>query len=220
MHCRRLRQRRAAGLVVAWVFLMAASLSGGAAPAFSREPKVELKETIDKVLGVLKNSAYKGDDKREVRRQKLREVIGPRFDFAEMAKRSLARYWRQRTPEEQKEFVEVFSDLLERSYVSKIEGYTDEKIEYPHERVEDRYAEVKTKIVPQSGRDIPIDYRLHKTPTGWRVYDVVIEGVSLVSNYRGQFNRIIRKDSYKDLLQRMKNKQEDIRSNRDSKGDL
>jgi len=206
------RRRTTAAL---WGFFLAAWLSAGATAALALEPRAELKETIDKVLDVLNNPAFKGDENRKVRRQKLSEIIHPRFDFAEMAKRSLARHWRRRTPEQKKEFVGVFSDLIERSYVEKIESYSNEKITYPLERVEERFAEVKTKVVAKSGRDIPIDYRLHKTPTGWRVYDVVIEGVSLVSNYRSQFKRIIRKDSYEDLMRRMKSRQEDIKNNSD-----
>ncbi len=182
----------------------------GVAPASAGKPKEELKGTIDQVLEVLKASAYQGDENKGVRREKLRELIHPRFDFAEMGKRALARYWRKRTPAERKEFVDVFASLLENSYVSKIEAYSKEKIIYPTEREEGEFAEVKTKIVPPSGRDIPMDYRLHKTPEGWRVYDVVIEGVSLVSNYRTQFRRIIRKGSYTELLKRMKNKQQEI----------
>jgi len=205
-------RRRGGELVVLLLgSFLAFGVFGGAKPAFAAEPKDVLKETIDRVLDVLKDPAYKGDAKQKARREKLREVINPRFDYEEMSKRSMARHWRDRTSAEQKEFVSVFSDLLERSYVSKIESYTEEKILYPTERIEDSYAEVKTKVIPASGRDIPIDYRLHKTPTGWRVYDVVIEGVSLVSNYRGQFNRIIRKDSYADLVRRMKNKQADLK---------
>ncbi|MFQ5912935.1 MAG: phospholipid-binding protein MlaC [Nitrospinota bacterium] len=208
MKGRRIRMKMLAALL-GWV--LAVGVFGGATVSLAREPKDELKETIDRVLGVLKDPAYKGDGRLKARRQKLREIINPRFDYKEMAKRSLARHWRRRTPKERKDFVNIFADLLERSYVSKIEAYTDEKIIYPSQRVEERYAEVRTKIVPPSGRDIPIDYRLHKTPTGWRVYDVIIEGVSLVSNYRGQFNRIIRRDSYARLIRRMKSKQKDMK---------
>jgi phospholipid transport system substrate-binding protein len=201
-------------LLSAWVF-------AGDVPALAVGPKDDLKESIEQVLAVLRNPAYKGEKNQKIRREKLRAAIQPRFDFAEMAKRSLARYWKKRTQAERKEFVSIFTDLLERSYVDKIESYTDEKIVYPSERIEDsRYADVKTKIVTSTGRDIPIDYRLFKTQTGWRVYDVVIEGVSLVSNYRGQFKRIIRKESYAELVKRLKRKQEDIRNNSGSDSKL
>ena len=130
-----------------------------------------------------------------------------------MAKRSLARHWRDRSEEERDEFVVVFADLLEQSYVSRIEDYTDQEILYPEERIEDNFAEVGTKIVVESGREVPIDYRLYQTESGWRVYDIVIEGVSLVSNYRSQFNRIINQNSYDALLNRMHTKQEEEAGN-------
>ena len=204
-------KRRSSGMAAILVGVgVALWFCAGAAPASGGKPKQELKGTIDQVLEVLRDPAYQGDENKGVRREKLRELIHPRFDFAEMGKRSLARYWRKRTPAERKEFVDLFASLLEYSYISKIEAYSKEKIIYHIEREEGEFAEVKTKVVPLSGRDIPIDYRFHKTPEGWRVYDVVIEGVSLVSNYRTQFRRIIRKDSYAELIKRMKNKQQEI----------
>ncbi len=109
-----------------------------------------------------------------------------------------------------KEFVGIFGNLQD-SYLTKIERFTDEKIVYPAERMEERYAEVKTRIIQKSGRGVGIDYKLHRTPEGWRVYDFVIEGVSLVSNYRKQFKRLIRKTSYKELIARMKVKNEEVR---------
>jgi phospholipid transport system substrate-binding protein len=188
-------------LLAAWLF------AGGGARVLAGEPREELEGSISRVLEVLRDPALKGEEHRATRRKKLREIIYARFDLAEMGKRSLARQWRKRSPEEKKEFVDVFSELLEGSYVSKIEAWTNEKIVYLTERKEEKYAEVKSRIVSESGRDIAIDYRLHKTPEGWRVYDVIIEGVSLVANYRRQFKRLIRKSSYKDLLARMKAKQ-------------
>ena len=199
-------------LLAAWIF------TGGGARALAGEPREELESSIAQVLEVLNDPALKGEEHREARRKKVREIIHVRFDFAEMGKRSLARQWRKRSPEEKKEFVDVFSHLLEDSYLSKIEAYSDEKIVYPTERKEEKYAEVKSKIVSKSGRDIAIDYRLHKTPEGWRVYDVVIEGVSLVANYRRQFKRLIRRSSYKDLLARMKTKRGEFEVNTDGKG--
>lgn len=199
-------------LLAAWVF------TGGGARALAGEPREELKSSISRVLEVLRDPALKGKEHREARRKKLRSIIHVRFDFAEMGKRSLARQWRKRSPEEKKEFVDLFSHLLEDSYVSKIEAYSNEKIVYPTERKEEHYAEVNSKIVPKSGRDIAIDYRLHKTPEGWRVYDVIIEGVSLVANYRRQFKRLIRRSSYEELLARMKTKRGGFEVNTDGKG--
>jgi phospholipid transport system substrate-binding protein len=184
---------------------------GGRTALSAANPKEELKASIDRVLDVLRDPPLKGDEHRKARRQKLVEIIQARFDFAEMGKRSLARQWRKMDPAERKEFVGIFGNLLKDSYLTKIEAFTDEKIVYPTERMEEDYAEVRTRIVQKSGRGIGIDYRLHRTPDGWRVYDFMIEGVSLVANYRKQFKRLIRKTSYKELIARMKVKDKQVR---------
>jgi len=169
----------------------------------------QVKATIDKVLEILRDPALKAPDKEEARRKKLKEAIYPRFEFAEMAKRSLGMHWRNRTPKEQEEFVSLFADLLEQSYYKKLESYTDEEILYTKEQVEDTFGLVVTKIVSQKENiDIPIEYKLLRQDAQWRVYDVVIEGVSMVSNYRSQFNRIIETSSYAELVKRMRVKQE------------
>lgn len=170
-------------------------------------PKEQIKTTVDKVISILKDPKYKGEGKAQQRRTALRTEIGKVFDFEEMSKRTLGIYWKDRTPQEKKEFVELFRDLLERSYSGKIESYTDEEILYADEKIEDTYAEVKTKIITKERKEIPIDYRLYFTGKEWKVYDVVIEGVSLISNYRSQFNKIIRTQSYQELVKRMKTKQ-------------
>lgn len=171
-------------------------------------PKEQVKITVDNVISILKNPKYKGKEKANKRREALRTEIGKIFDFEEMAKRSLGVYWRERTPHERKEFVELFKDLLERSYSGKIESYTDEKVLYLDEKIDNnQYAEVRTRIITSDKKEIPIDYRLFFNGKEWKVYDVVIEGVSLVSNYRSQFNKIIRNHSYQELIKRMKSKQ-------------
>ncbi|MCS7164040.1 MAG: ABC transporter substrate-binding protein [Thermodesulfovibrio sp.] len=171
-------------------------------------PKEQIKKTVDKVISILKDPKYKGKEKTQQRRAALRAEIGKVFDFEEMSKRSLGVYWRERTSQEKKEFIELYKDLLERSYIEKIESYTDEEIVYTDERIENnKYAEVKTKIITKERKEIPIDYRLYFTGSEWKVYDIVIEGVSLVSNYRSQFTKIIRNHSYQELVKRMKNKQ-------------
>ena len=181
-----------------------------AAWAFAQEgATAQVKETIDKVLAILRDPALKGPDKEEVRRKKLKDAIYPRFDFSEMAKRSLATHWRDRTQKEREEFVTLFADLLEQSYHKKLESYTDQEIIYSKEQIEDKFGLVATKIVSQKENlDIPIDYKLVRQDGQWRVYDVVVEGVSLVSNYRGQFNRIIQTSSYAELIRKMRVKQE------------
>ncbi len=177
--------------------------------AYADTPTQQVKQTVDKVLDILKNKELKKPAKTKERRALIRQTVSERFDFEEMAKRSLALHWRKRTPEERKEFVPLYTDLLERSYIKKIESYTDEKILYLNEKINGEYAEVDTKIVTKRNVEIPIEYRLLRKNGKWEVYDVIIEGVSLVNNYRTQFNKIIRTNSYEELVKRMKNKQEE-----------
>jgi phospholipid transport system substrate-binding protein len=174
-------------------------------------PTDQVKQTVDKVIDILKNKELKKPEKESERKAAIRKVVGERFDFEEMAKRSLALHWRNRTPQDKKEFVPLFSDLLERSYIKKIEKYTDEKILYKGEKIEGDYAVVDTEVITKRNVETPIEYRLLKEDAGWKVYDVVIEGVSLINNYRTQFNKIIRENSYQELVKRMKNKEEEER---------
>ncbi len=180
-----------------------------ASAVLAGEAKDQVQTTVDQVLSILKNKDLAKRGKEAERRAALRKTIGARFDFEEMAKRSLATHWRNRTPEERKEFVALYTDLLERSYVSKIESYEDEKIVFMDENLDGEYAFVKTKIVTKRNTQIPIDYRLKKENGQWYAYDVIIEGVSLVNNYRTQFNNIIRQNSYEALIKRMKSKREE-----------
>jgi len=177
------------------------------AVAFAGEPTALVKQTTDKVLDILKNKEMKKPGKTKERRAAIRSTISERFDFEEMAKRSLARYWNQRTPDEKKEFVALYSDLLERTYIRKIESYTDQQFIYGEETNEGDYAVVRTKIVTKKNGDVPMEYRMQKNNGGWFVYDIVIEGVSLVNNYRNQFNEIIHSGSYEKLVDKLKNKQ-------------
>ena len=177
------------------------------AVACAGEPTAMVKQTTDKVIDILKNKEMKKTGKTKERRAAIRRTISERFDFEEMSRRSLARYWNQRTPDEKKEFVALFSDLLERTYIRKIESYTDERFIYGDETDEGDYAVVKTKIITSKNVDVPIEYRMQKKNGGWLVYDVVIEGVSLVNNYRNQFNEIMHSGSYETLVRKLKNKE-------------
>jgi phospholipid transport system substrate-binding protein len=170
------------------------------------EPTNQVKQSVDGVIDILKNKEMKKPEKTELRRAKIREVVGARFDFEEMAKRSLAQNWKKRTPEEKKEFVSLYSDLLENAYIKKVEKYEDEKVVYGEEKTEGEYASVKTNILTSKEVSIPIEYRLLREGAKWKVYDVIIEGVSLVNNYRNQFSSILRSGSYEDLVRRLKNK--------------
>jgi phospholipid transport system substrate-binding protein len=169
-------------------------------------PGDQVRQTADKVLAILKDPQLKGESKKNERRDKLREVIYQRFDFTEMARRSLGSEWRRRSAEEQKEFVKLFTGLLERAYLDNIESYNGEKFRYLKEQEDNNHAEVDTKIIDNKGQEFSVNYRLHKVNGDWKVYDVVIEDISLVNNYRSQFNRVLATSSYEELVNRMKGK--------------
>ena len=173
-------------------------------------PTDQLKVTIDRILAVVQDPALRQPGKADERRQKIRAIANEVFDWQETGKRALARHWEGRSPQEREEFSKLFADLLERSYVGKIEAYSGEKILYEKETVDGDRAEVRTKLVTKAGTQIPIDYQMQKVGDRWRVYDVKIEHVSLVLNYRSQFNRIIQQSGYPELVQRLKTKQEEL----------
>jgi len=169
-------------------------------------PGDQVRQTTDKVLAILKDPQLKGESKKNERRDKLKELIYQRFDFTEMARRSLGSEWRRRSAEEQKEFVKLFTGLLERAYLDNIESYNGEKFRYLKEQEDNNHAEVDTKIIDNKGQEFSVNYRLHKVNGDWKVYDVVIEDISLVNNYRSQFNRVLATSSYEELVNRMKGK--------------
>ncbi|MBI2207070.1 MAG: ABC transporter substrate-binding protein [Candidatus Rokubacteria bacterium] len=173
-------------------------------PAVAGAPTEQLRRHVDAVLQTLSSPELKKEGRAEARRAEIRKIALRIFDFEETARRSLGRHWQSRTPTERQEFVKLFTDLLEHSYVSKIDQYGGEKILYTGDTMESDQATVKTKIQTPKGAEIPIEYRMHKGKDQWLVYDVVIEGVSLVGNYRTQFNKIIQTSSYEDLIQKIK----------------
>jgi phospholipid transport system substrate-binding protein len=178
--------------------------------AWAGLPTDQLRAQIDRVIKTVEDPELKQSGKIGERRAAVRKIANETFDFPEMAKRALARHWQPRTPAERDEFVKLFAELLERAYVSKIENYGGEKIAYNGDTIDGEAAMVKTKIITKQGTDIPVDYRMLKRGDRWLVYDVVIEGVSLINNYRTQFNKIIQTSSYQALVDRMKNKQNEL----------
>jgi phospholipid transport system substrate-binding protein len=173
-------------------------------------PTDQLRANVDRVLKVVGDTTMKAPDRAKERRAQVRRIADDFFAFDETAKRALGRHWQARTPAEQKEFVALFSDLLERSYLTKIELYGGEKIQYVGEIADGDQATVKTKIVTKAESEIPVDYRMLRRGDKWLVYDVVIEGVSLISNYRTQFNKIIQTSSYQELLNKIKSKDAEL----------
>jgi phospholipid transport system substrate-binding protein len=180
------------------------------APAAAGVPTDQLKGAVERVLKTLDDPTLKGEGRLGERRVAVRKIANEIFDFSEIAKRSMARHWQPLSEAQRNEFVGLFADLLERSYISKIETYGGEKIQYTAERADGDYATVSTRIVTKNGTEVPVDYRMIKRADRWLVYDVSIEGVSLVSNYRTQFNKIIQTTSYNELVSKLRNKQDEL----------
>jgi phospholipid transport system substrate-binding protein len=181
-----------------------------AGEAAAAEPTNQLRVQVDRVLKVLDDPALKPPAKTRERRAAMRAIANDIFDFTETAKRSLGRHWAARTPAEREQFVRVFADVLERSYISKVELYGGETIQYTGDSVDGDHAVVGSRIVTRSGVQVPIQYRMRRHGDRWLVYDVVIEGVSLVANYRSQFDRIIQTSSFAELVKKMKTRQEEL----------
>jgi phospholipid transport system substrate-binding protein len=188
------------------VFLLTAALSIVARTAAAGVPTEQIKTTVEKALVVLKDPQLKTPAKMSERRDQLKQILFARFDFTEMARRALGANWRRRTPQEQEEFVRLFTEVLERAYAGIIESYSDEKILYTNERIDGSFADVGSKIVTSKGEEYSINYKAHLVSNEWKVYDVVAENISLVNNYRSQFTRVIAHESYDELVRRLKNK--------------
>jgi phospholipid transport system substrate-binding protein len=179
--------------------LLVASVLAVAAGAGT--PTEDLKKQTDQVLAVLRSPMSPAE-----RRAAVRDLALETFDLTETAKRALGTHWQKRTPAEREEFVKVFRDVLEQTYVARIDEYGGERLEYLTERVDGDSATVKAQIVTKAGTAVPVESRLNNRNGKWLVYDILIENVSLVGNYRSQFDRIIRTSSYDDLVKRLKDR--------------
>ncbi len=177
-------------------------------PVQSAKPIEILKESIERIVAILQDPQYKNPDQKPVQREKIWSEVQKHFDFIEIAKRALARNWLIFTPQEREEFTHVFSELLKNTYLEKIQGeYKDEKVVYVgEEQVSDTKAVVYTKINREK-IETPVDYSLLKMDDNtWKVYDVSVEGVSMVKNYRIQFKDILIKETPAQLIKRLKEK--------------
>jgi phospholipid transport system substrate-binding protein len=188
-----------------WLMLAA----GGGATQPDAAPLQVVQSATDRVLQIVQDSQLAAPISQERRRAEVQRIADRLFDFPEMARRALALHWRERSPQEQSEFVAVFKQLLGRAYIGRLEGYTGEQIVYLGETVDAEFATVRSKIVTGRGTEIGVDYRLHLVGSRWMVYDVAVQGVSFVANYRGQFDKIIRASSYAALVRELKSKYAD-----------
>ena len=175
--------------------------------AWAGQPADQLFAHIDAVLRILDDTELRQPGKSQERRQAIRRIANDIFDFEEISRRTLGRHWQARTAAERDEFIQVFGDLLERSYIGKIETYSGDKVALLGDAIDGDLATVRTRIVTRQGSEIPVDYRMLRRGERWRAYDVVIEGVSLVANYRAQFDKIIQRTSYQQLVKQVREKQ-------------
>jgi phospholipid transport system substrate-binding protein len=166
----------------------------------------KIRDAIEQGIQIVRDPKYQDGEMRDERIGQLRNVVYPLFDFPEMAKRSLGRHWRRRSQVEREEFIGLFTELLEKNYAGKIVNYSGEKIIFTRETVEEYYAQVDSKLIGKKEQEYSVKYKLWRVDEGWKIYDVVVENISLVNNYRAQFNRIIRQSSYEDLIKRIEQK--------------
>lgn len=174
------------------------------APSLAGEPTEQLRETTNKIVAIVTDPALKAAERAGERKRLIREEVDQRFDWEEMSRRALGRHWTKRTYEEKKEFIYLFGKLLERTYMDRVDDYSGERVLFEGERIDGNFGVVTAKILSRQEKEVPVLYRVKKKSKGWYVYDVSIEGVSLINNYRTQFNTIITRSSYKELIERLK----------------
>jgi phospholipid transport system substrate-binding protein len=201
-------RRRATFWKLPLVGALALHLSAWAADS----PLEMIRSAINRVIPILQDPAYQGEDRRQERIDKVWQTVEPHFDLQELAQRALGVHWRERTEEQRREFVQLFTALIEKTYSSALTRYTsDVQFLFDQERVDGNFAEVDTRLLNSSlDKTFPIRYQLHRVGGRWLIYDVVIEHVSLVRNYRTQFHRILSQSSYEDLVQNIKNKIQEL----------
>lgn len=195
----------AATVVLVLGFMIKGGHTGLAWAAEPGSATEAIKGTVDEVLNILADADLKKPERKADRLTKLEKVIGERFDYAEMGMRTLGRHWKELSDPQRQEFIALFQQFLSNTYAGNVDGYSGEQVQYLQERRKGEFAEVQTKVV-SSKVQVPLDYRLLKKSNGWYVYDVVIDGVSLVKNFRGQFERIIASSSYDGLFKKLRSK--------------
>jgi phospholipid transport system substrate-binding protein len=186
------------GSLVGFVTISAAVRAG--------EPLDVVKSATDRALQVLKDPQLQSNNKKKERIERLKVIINPLFDYDETAKRALGSHWRRRTAAEQQEFAKLFRAFLEKVYSDRIDEYVGQKINFGREHIENDYAEIDATVVNPKGEESPIIFRLRRVDGKWLVYDAVVENISIVNNYRSQFDRVIKSSSYEELVKKIREK--------------
>jgi len=197
--------------------LAVVSVVGAAAVVWAGAPTDQLREYTDAVVRVLEDPALKSEDKKPERRAAVRKLATDIFDVQETARRALGPHWQQRTPAEREEFVHLFADLLEQTYISKIDLFGGEKLRFTQEQIDGDNAIVRARVMTKQQTEVPVEARMLRRGDRWLIYDIAIENISLIGNYRSQFDRIIRTSSYDDLVKRLRNRGEFLKASESPK---
>ena len=191
---------------LAIMLVAAIGLAGAAGISYGGEPLDLVKSAAEGAIAVLKDPKFKSPEQKKERVDRLKEIINPIFDYNEMARRSLGAHWRRRSPAEQEEFIRLFRTFLEKIYSDKIDFYDGQKVMFGRETIEREYAQVESTMINSKGEENSVVYRLKRTDGKWKVYDAVVENISIVNNYRSQFDRVISKSSYEELKKMLREK--------------
>ncbi len=191
--------KRYAAVIISGIFLATTAFAG---------VTDDVKKTVDELFVIATDKNLKNNSQQL--HQALKKSIRSIFDYSEMAKRTLGRHWKMRTQTERTQFTDLLASLLDNTYINKFVSYNNEKVVYLKETLDGNYAEVKSKVITAKHDEYSLDYRLHYKNGRWMVYDIVIEGVSLVSNYRTQFNSIINNSGYSELVKRLQTKTSEL----------
>jgi phospholipid transport system substrate-binding protein len=186
-------------LFVSLLFVIPSVVSAG-------EATDRIKAVSDKIFAIISDQALQTPEMKGKKEKMIMDAVDGAFNWEEFSRRALAKHWSKRTESEKKEFISLFKELIKRTYMEKSGQYSGGKVEFLEEKIDGEYGVVKSQLVSSTGTQTPVDYRLMKQDGAWWVYDVYIEGVSLVSNYRSQFNDILIKSSFDDLIKRLKEK--------------
>ena len=197
----RQKTRRIEIYVFTFMFSLASLTSANAGA-----PLDLVRTTVDRAIQILKDPKLSSPDKKKERVDRLREALDAIFDYEEMAKRALGYHWRQRTRAEQEEFVKLFREFLQRVYSDKIGLYGGEKVRFGREVMDNEFAQVESTIIQPKGEEIAVVYKLRQVNGQWKVYDAIVENISIVNNYRSQFDRVISSSSYEELVKRLREK--------------
>ena len=179
---------------------------GAPALALAGEPTDQIKQTTDQLLAIVQTPSLQGPEKEIERKKKMRSVVDERFDWGAMARSAVGKFWHNFSEAQRTEFTKLFSDLVEKTYMTEVDSYSGEKILYKGDKVDGQYGVVESVVVTLKGTDVPVSYRVLKKRAAWLVYDINIEGVSLVNNYRSQIGSILNSSTYDKLISRIKAK--------------